>query len=90
MLITKTRHLIQSRTAVVLKVTYSDLYKINKLQIEHKLAAVHEELDDMNVSDSDSNPVDDEGNNIPPPEHHLINIPEHDAINNVDTYEESS
>jgi hypothetical protein len=72
----KIHHLIQSCKPIFLHVKYNDLYKIDKLLIAHQIAAFHEELDKMFDSDIDTNPVDNEGNNILQPEHHLIKVPE--------------
>jgi hypothetical protein len=55
----KTHYLIQSLLAVLLNFKFRNLCKVNKLQIAHQIASVHEELFEMYDSKSDTNPVDD-------------------------------
>jgi hypothetical protein len=57
---------IQSRTAVLLKQTYGEFYKIDKSEIAKQMAGIMDPSKEVFDEDEDDIPEDDEGNQIVP------------------------
>jgi hypothetical protein len=61
----KTKHSLESRSAVFLQQNYGTFNKLNKSEIATQFSAITDELTQMYDTDEDVTPVDEEGNNLP-------------------------
>jgi hypothetical protein len=61
----KTKHSLESCSAVFLQQNYVTFNKLDKSEIATQFAAITDKLTQMYDTDKDVTPVDDEGNNLP-------------------------
>jgi hypothetical protein len=61
----KTKHSLESHSAVFLQQNYGTFNKLDKSEIATHFAAITDELSQMYDTDEDVTPADDEGNNLP-------------------------